>query len=155
MRRIKDEKDREFGLKIIDNCIYMVLSMTGPDGLPYCVPLSPARSGETVYFHCATEGRKLECLRAHPDVSMAFVAAVEVSPREFTTYYDCALASGTAAEVADEEERREAIRLLCLKYSGEHMERFEHVLRAWAPRAAVWRVDLSTVTAKRTFPKKD
>ena len=57
MRRRDREMPKEFALEIIDKCGYAVLSMIDQDA-PYAVPISVARDGDTVYFHCAKEGRK-------------------------------------------------------------------------------------------------
>ena len=64
MRRKEREQGTEFIHQVMDSCVYMVLSMTGVDGLPYSVPLTPVRSGEDIYFHCAPEGEKVDALRA-------------------------------------------------------------------------------------------
>ena len=63
MRRKDREQSREFALDIADNCDYAVMSVVDPEGKPYCVPLSIVREGEKLYFHCALEGFKTDCLR--------------------------------------------------------------------------------------------
>ena len=148
MRRKERERGAEFIHRVMDRCEYMVLSMTGADGLPYCVPLTPVRSGETIYFHCAPEGEKTDALRANPRVAMAFVEEAETVPRKFTARYSSALARGTASEVTDEEEKREALRLLCLRHCPADMDRFDEVLKAWLPGTAVWRIHIDTATGK-------
>ena len=65
MRRKDREMPEEFAWEVADRCPWMVLSMTGPEGQPYCVPLSMAREGRSFYFHCAREGEKTRCLRAN------------------------------------------------------------------------------------------
>ena len=148
MRRKDRERGTEFIHQVMDRCAYMVLSMTGVDGLPYCVPLTPVRSGENIYFHCAMEGEKVDALRANPKVAMAFVEEAETVPRKFTARYSSALAQGTASEVTDEEEKREALRLLCLRHCPADMDRFDEVLKAWLPGTAVWRIHIDSATGK-------
>jgi nitroimidazol reductase NimA-like FMN-containing flavoprotein (pyridoxamine 5'-phosphate oxidase superfamily) len=46
------------------------LGLYGDDG-PYVVPLNYAYAGGRILFHCALEGRKLDCIRARPDVCFA------------------------------------------------------------------------------------
>jgi uncharacterized protein len=41
------------------------------DGKPYVVPLNYAYIGGKIYFHCALEGKKLDAIRANPDVCFA------------------------------------------------------------------------------------
>ena len=65
MRRKDRERDAAFAWEVFDKAPYAVLSMR--DGEGGCgVPLSPARIGERVYFHCALEGKKLDCLARWP-----------------------------------------------------------------------------------------
>ena len=52
MRRKDRERDPAFAWSIFDRASYGVLSMRDEEG-GYGVPISPARIGETVYFHCA------------------------------------------------------------------------------------------------------
>lgn len=151
MRRQEHERDYHFGTQVIDKCHYMTLSMVDEQGLPYCVPLSPVRCGDSVYFHCATEGHKLDVLRQNPKVSMAFVGDTHLPPGKFTIYYECALASGTASRVTDDDERREALRLISEKYCLDDMGGFDRVCGAWLPKTDVWKISLDTVTAKSNF----
>lgn len=148
MRRKERERGAEFIHRVMDRCEYMVLSMTGTDGLPYSVPLTPVRSGEDIYFHCAPEGEKVDALRANPRVAMCFVGEAETVPRKFTARYSSVLARGTASEVTDEEEKREALRLLCLRHCPADMDRFDEVLKAWLPGTAVWRIHIDSATGK-------
>ncbi|MGM9757527.1 MAG: pyridoxamine 5'-phosphate oxidase family protein [Candidatus Cryptobacteroides sp.] len=53
---------------MFDKAPYVTVSMTDGDGMPYGLPLSLVR---TDWFHCATEGRKLDILRANPKVFMS------------------------------------------------------------------------------------
>ena len=148
MRRKDREQGTEFIHRVMDRCAYMVLSMTGADGLPYCVPLTPVRSGEDIYFHCAPEGEKVDALRAQSRVAMAFVEEAEAVPRKFTARYASVLARGTASEVTEEAEKTQALRLLCLRHCPADMDRFDEVVRAWMPRTAVWKVRVESATGK-------
>ena len=148
MRRTDREQGTEFIRRVIDSCGYLVLSMTGADGLPYCVPVTPVRSGEDIYFHCAPEGAKVDALRANPRVAMAFVGEAETVPRKFTARYSSVLARGTASQVTEEGEQVEALRLLCLRHCPEDMDRFDEVVRAWLPRTAVWKIHIDAAVGK-------
>ena len=53
MRRKDREMDREFALAVTDKCEYATLAMAAKDGEPYGVPVTSARDGEKIYFHCA------------------------------------------------------------------------------------------------------
>lgn len=98
---------------------YGVLSMVD-GGVPYAVPVSYVWDGQSsVYVHCAPEGRKLRCLSADGSVSFCVVGATQVVPEKFTTLYESIVAACRATVVADEEERRRAVRLILDKYSPD------------------------------------
>ena len=68
--------DAAFALEVLDKAPYVTVSMTRPDGSPYGLPLSLARTDErTFYFHCALEGDKLDSIRHCPTV---FLSAIGV-----------------------------------------------------------------------------
>ena len=66
--------DAAFALEVLDKAPYVTVSFTRPDGTPYGVPLSLARTNDkTFYFHCALEGDKLDCIAANPTVALSAV----------------------------------------------------------------------------------
>ena len=101
MRRTDRQMDRDSAWRAVDACSFGTVSMLLPEGEPYCVPLSIARIGETLYFHCAQEGLKLEALREHPAVCVSCVGMAEPVHDKFTTRYTSAILTGTAREVTD------------------------------------------------------
>ena len=90
--------DAAFALEVFDKAPYVTVSMTKPDGSPYGLPLSLARTDErTFYFHCALEGDKLDCIAHNPTVFLSAVTkcAPTVGPKDgsFTLQYKSASAS--------------------------------------------------------------
>ena len=64
----------EWALEVFDKAPFITVSMTGADGNPYGLPLSLVRTDEkTFWFHCATEGKKLDILKANPRVFLSAV----------------------------------------------------------------------------------
>ncbi len=93
--------DAAFALEVLDKAPYVTVSFTRPDGTPYGVPLSLARTDDkTFYFHCALEGDKLDCIAANPIVALSAVTkcAPTVGPKDgsFTLQYKSAMAVGKA-----------------------------------------------------------
>ena len=63
MRKASRQMDATFALEVFDKAPYVTVSMIRPDGSPYGLPLSLARTDENIfYFHCALEGEKLDCI---------------------------------------------------------------------------------------------
>ena len=75
MRRKDRETTEERAYEILKNGEYGILSTIGEDGYPYGVPVNFAVECNKIYFHCAPEGYKLECLRENPKVSFTVVGA--------------------------------------------------------------------------------
>lgn len=148
MRRKDREQSRDFALKVTDNSEYGVLSMVDSYGNPYCVPLSMVRDGEQLYFHCASDGQKSDCLRNNRNVCVSCVGRVKSVPEEFTTEFESAIIKGEAFEVTDKEEKIHALRLICLKYAESNMKDFDSAIKKSLDRTAIWKITISEITGK-------
>ncbi len=102
MRRKDREQPREFALSVIDQSDYAVLAAVGENGAPYCVPLTLAREGDSLYFHCAPAGQKLDVLRANPKVCVSFVCEAVTNELTYSVKYASAIATGSAHIIEDE-----------------------------------------------------
>ena len=127
MRKASRAMDAAFALEVLDKAPYITVSFTRPDGTPYGVPLSLARTDEnTFYFHCAMEGEKLDCIAANPMVALSAVTRCTptVGPKDgsFTLQYKSAMAIGKAEIVTDKDEKIEALRAICLRFLPHHMD---------------------------------
>ena len=148
MRKKSREMDAAWALEVMDKEPYITVGMTGADGMPYCVPLSLARRDEqTFYFHCATEGKKLDILQTNPQVCLTAVSKCKptVGPKDdsFTLEYKSAMALGKAEIVTDDNEKREALRAICQRFLPKHMEAFEAAVERSMKRTAVVRITLT------------
>lgn len=146
MRRKDRERDREFGLAVIDECEYGTVAIQGEE--PYCLPLSLVRMGDDLYFHCALEGKKLDLLRRNSAVWVSFVGQNTAAVDDFTTYFRSAMVKGTACEVTEEQEKIAALRALCEKLTPGHMPAFDgEVARSFAV-TGIWKIHMEEITAK-------
>ena len=146
MRRHDRAATTEKAWEILENAEYMTLSMMGAEGLPYGVTLSFARVGESLYFHCANEGYKLDSLRKNPAVCVNAVRQQRTKAEEFTVAFESAVAFGTACEVTEQEERVRGLLAICQKYAPETPGAAEYVTRY--PEVSVWRVDVTHISGK-------
>ena len=171
MRRKDREVNKEFGLKVIDNSIYGVISTVDDDNQPYGIPLSIARDGNTLYFHSAMSGRKVNMFNKNPNVSVVFVGETKVpeiysndeldkilkdeskagilSSKVFTTEFESAIAVGKVRLVEDEEERVRGLRLICEKYTPTKMAYFPMAVKAGLKVANVYSIEIEEIAAKR------
>lgn len=149
MRRIDREMPAEFAYDVTDRCEYAMLSMTDPEGLPYGLPITIVREENTIYFHCARDGFKIQCLRANPHVCLACVCDTHIIEEKFTTEFASAILRGTASEVTDDAEKIHALRLLCQRHTPAGMDGFEDAVARSLHRTAVWKIEISDITGKR------
>lgn len=148
MRRKDREQTEEFAWEVTRQAPYACLSMVTPQGDPYLVPVSPAREGNCFYFHCAPEGKKAECLAAHPKVCLSFVTGVEPIPEQYTTRYRSALVFGVAKPVTEQEEKLLALKRICERYAPSAMEGYLKEAHRLLHRTAIWKVEVEGITGK-------
>lgn len=96
-----------------------VLAVLGDGGYPYAVPLSYVYDGQTVYFHCAKTGHKLDAIRDHDKVSFCVIDQDLVVPEKYTTHFRSVIAFGRARIMSEAEEIRAAIEKLARKYAPD------------------------------------
>ena len=157
MRKAARHKDEEWALNVFDRAPFVTMSMIRPDGTPYGLPLSLIRSNRrTFYFHCADEGDKLDCIRANPVVSLSAVSRCtpkfETEKKNFTMYYDSAIALGEAEIVTDNSEKIMALRLLCQRFLPKHMENFDEAIKRSLERTVVVKITLTEPSVGKSKP---
>ena len=118
------ERDAKFAWEVFDSAPFGVLGLRDGEG-GYGVPVSPARIGEAVYFHCAQSGRKLECIARWPQASL----------------------------VEDEAEKTAALRAISQKYCPGDMAEFDAYLAPRLKATAVCRMDVAEITGKERMPE--
>ncbi len=105
---------------------YGVLSMvdgTSDEVEAYGVPVNYVWNGDdTLYVHCAKEGRKLRCMAGNARVSFCVVGRTHVIPDKFTTTYQSIVLQCRAEIGLSDEEKRKALRLILSKYSSDYAE---------------------------------
>lgn len=121
------------------------------DGEPYVVPVSFGFDGESVYFHTAKQGRKIDMMAANPRVCVQFERRVELVTDDedacaWTFRYESVIGFGIVTELVDEKGKTLGLNRIMKHYSG----------RDWTfggpPLSAtrVWRIDLDILTGKRS-----
>ncbi len=116
MRLIKQKLSDEAAIEILKNSTSGVLSLLGPDGYPYGLPISYIYSDGKIYIHGAKTGYKFKCIENCDKASFTVIGMEKVVPEEYTAYYKSVVAFGKVSVVEDIEEMREAIEILAAKY---------------------------------------
>jgi len=148
MRRKDREMSREAALAVVDKCAYSVMSTVNPDGTPYGIPLSLAREGQWLYFHCAHEGHKVDNLRRQNRVSISCVGELREAPGEFSIGYESAVINGVASEVTAREEKIHALKIISKRYTPANMDNFDNAIEKSLERTGVWKVHIEEISGK-------
>jgi len=153
--RITDEQQI---LAILDTAKVLHLGLA-VDNEPYVVPLNYGYTMEegklVLYLHGATQGKKLDMIRANPNVffeidcdRMPFEGKV---PCQYGMVYSSIMGRGTAHIVEDVEEKKKAMTILMKTQTGKDFEFNDRLVSI----VAVIRIDVSEYTAKhRPLPEK-
>ena len=104
---------REEMEEILRACVWGCLGLC-VDGRPYVVPVNYAYEDGEILFHCALAGKKLDCIRANPEVCFTVAVqpgAVRAHPagRPCHVDSDSVICYGTARIVDDLAERTEVL----------------------------------------------
>ncbi len=147
--------DSQWALEVMHKAPYITVSFIDAEGKAYGLPLSLASDDDVNwYFHGALEGKKLESVKAHPEVCLSAVTRCmpTIGPKDgsFTLQYKSAIAYGKAEIVTDDAEKIHALRLICQRFLPQHMDAFDQSIARSLGRTAVIRITLSTPpTGKR------
>jgi hypothetical protein len=138
--------------EILERADHGVLATLGADGWPYAVPVNHVLSDDTLYFHCAIEGHKLDNIAHEERVSFSAVASATVLPLALSTLYESAIVFGRAAVVTDPAEKRRALELLAVRFCGAVTPEAEQTIATDGSRTAVVRIRIERITGKAHRP---
>ena len=119
MRRGKQLLPPEESIQILEQGTSGVLAVAGDAGYPYAVPLSYVYTDGKLYFHCAKSGHKLDAIRRNSKASFCVIGQDAVVPLEYTTYFRSVIAFGKVKILSSQEEMRQALEKLAIKYAPE------------------------------------
>lgn len=128
-------KDREITdlntiKKIIEKCKIMHLGLS-KDNTPYVVPLNFGFDSQNsfIYFHCASQGMKLDFINLNPLVCMQFCTGYCLTTPEnpghgcgYGFNYESVTAWGNGSLVYDTAEKIRALKLLMIQQTGKDFE---------------------------------
>jgi nitroimidazol reductase NimA-like FMN-containing flavoprotein (pyridoxamine 5'-phosphate oxidase superfamily) len=122
---------------------------------PYIIPLSHGYDAEAgaLYFHTASEGRKIDCIAANPRVCFEVEGSVAMKEGDargctWSLRYESVIGYGAIREIVDADEREKALRRIMRQQSGRDAD------WTFAPkvlaRTRVWSLRIESVTGKRS-----
>ncbi len=147
-RKEKEIEERSAVEAVIAAARFCRLAMSDGD-MPYIVPLCFGYRSNTLYFHSAVRGRKVDMLRKNPRVCVQFDCDLALVPSEkacnWSLSFKSVIGFGRASFVEDPRAKREALALIMAHYTEGEFEFEETVLR----KTLVVRVDFEELTGKQ------
>ncbi len=152
-RKDREITDLEECKEIIRNNNLGLLSTISEDNTPYIVPLNYFYDGETIYFHSAIEGHKIDNIKKNPMVCFCVVGQHKVNLEKFTTSYESVMAFGKAEIVADLETKIQVLNGM-MKYLGREVDVTNHYkINVIEDKTAIIKIEISRLTGKRNVVK--
>jgi nitroimidazol reductase NimA-like FMN-containing flavoprotein (pyridoxamine 5'-phosphate oxidase superfamily) len=148
LRREDRRLDDAAAMALLKRGEYGILSTTDGDHQPYGVPVNYVVMDAHIFFHCATEGRKLDNIIANSKVCFCVVGATQVLPEKFATRYESVIVTGSAAIIDDPVLKKNALRALIVKYASDHIPAGEAYIDKLMDRAAVVRISIDHLSGK-------
>ncbi len=149
-RKDRGRLDKEFieGVLLKATEIYVAFAT---DGAPHVIPLNFVYMENKIYFHCAKEGYKLDCIKKNPKVGFTTAIDVHIIPEEATTLYKSVVGTGHMIFVEDVQEKGFALDALAQRYGASCQRPASPTDIA---RTGVLRIDIETLCGKELRPQK-
>lgn len=148
LRREDRRLDDAAAMALLKRGEYGILSTLDKNNRPYGIPVNYVVMEESIFFHCATEGRKLENITANNGASFCVVGETELIPEKFSTRYESVVASGNADVIENNELKKKALRALVAKYAPNHVSAGDAYIDKLMGRTAVVRVSIENLAGK-------
>jgi nitroimidazol reductase NimA-like FMN-containing flavoprotein (pyridoxamine 5'-phosphate oxidase superfamily) len=120
------------------------------DNRPYVVPLSFGYENNTLYFHSASEGKKVEILKKNTNVCFEFDIDHEVvqaeKPCKWSMKYRSVIGFGKGSLVEDLEEKRKGLDAIMQHYAGRSFEYLEPAIES----TVIIKVEIESMTGKKS-----
>ena len=108
MRRFKQKLDDKDCIHVLQTQPRGVLSMIGDNGYPYGIPMDHwySETDNTIYFHCAKTGHKLDAITACDKVSYCVMDEGYREDGEWALSIKSVVVFGRMRVVEDEDKKR-------------------------------------------------
>ncbi|MBO4965558.1 MAG: pyridoxamine 5'-phosphate oxidase family protein [Muribaculaceae bacterium] len=151
MRRKRQQLSEEDSISILKNSTAGTLALLGDNGYPYAVPVSYVYADGKLYFHSAQTGHKIDAIKRCEKASFCVIAADDIHPSEFTTYFRSVIAFGKIQIIESEDERIYAASLLGDKYNPGDEAGLHKELEKGLSHMLVLRLDIEHLTGKEAI----
>ena len=128
-----DVKDENSVNEVLEACEYGSLSLIS-EGKPYVIALNFVFFENSIFFHGAKEGRKVEAIKSNPNASFLVVKPYSFIPSYFsdtmsaspaTQFFASVLFEGTISFIEDGNKKAKVLNALMKKFQSE--DSFEEI----------------------------
>lgn len=151
MRRFRQQLSKPECDAILKNATSGTLALLGDNGYPYAVPISHVYDGGRLYFHSAVTGHKVDAIRNCDKASFCVIAADDVKPSEFATYFKSVIAFGRIHIVETEGERLNAMALFGERFNPDDAEGLQKEMDKFFSHMFVFRMDIEYMSGKEAI----
>ncbi len=149
-RKEKEIDDRADIERIIEQSSHCRLAMV--DGnKPYVVPLNFGYRDNTLFFHSAKQGRKIDVIKKNPKVCFEFDRIIRLKKAKLAcdwgAEFQSVIGSGEAELLESVEEKKAALDIIMSHYSDRPFEYSDEMLE----KTAVIRVGIDWMTGKQAL----
>ncbi len=149
MRRSDRRMTEEGALDLLQRGEYGVLSTIDRENKPYGVPLSYAYTDNVIYFHCASEGTKLDNIINNDNVCFTVVGKTNVLPDKFSTEYESVIVFGKG-NIASGDDKVRGLREIIKKYSPEFITEGEQYIERAVDKTTVVKIEIEGFSGKHS-----
>lgn len=122
------------------------------DNCPYIVPMNFGYKDNVLYFHSATEGKKVDILKSNSNVCFEFDIDHELieSPNacDYSMKYRSVIGFGTATKIECPSEKKEALSIIMRQYTDSEPN-FEFAESSFN-RTVLFKVLIKSITGKKS-----
>ena len=118
MRRFKQELSKDECIKILNEEKRGVLSLIDDD-YPYGLPLSYLYKDGHIYFHGATTGHKIDCIKKNNKASFCILDKGSNPGGDWILHFNSVICFGTIDIIDDKEKCLDICKELALKFTSD------------------------------------
>lgn len=153
--RRQDKAMDEAGIQdVIEKCVHLTLALS-KDGEPYLATMNYGydEAEQCFYFHCASEGKKVDYIRANPSVWGQVIEDMGYIMGECDHGYRTVQFAGMAEMVDDIDEKRVAICLMIDQLEDEPDDRKAKLTDEKLEKVGILRVQALGFSGKMNVPE--
>ncbi len=124
---------------------------------PYVVPLNFGYAENTIYFHCAMEGKKIDLINCNNTVCFQTEIDVRVlnadQAPDCTTYYKSVIGYGKAYIIENAREKKLAADILMDHYLGDEEKGRKHQYGKCMKDVCMVKIEIDSISGKQTLPE--